>query len=157
MACKVELRAKDFVTGTPVATAVAREVLIGPKVTRRLMLGDVNDAPDKSCADGELQGRAEARRRTRRRASVAPSCRAASTRSSSIRSPPSGSGIEGRYRGALLGPHGSAVHPPTPKSRAPAVTPALDAAAIATMRSGKFTSDCDYGLGSIRIAFKLQD
>ena len=35
--------------------------------------------------------------------------------------------------------------------------PALDAAAIDTIRSGHFKSDCDYGLGSIRIAFKLQD
>ena len=35
--------------------------------------------------------------------------------------------------------------------------PALDDAAIDTIRSGKFTKDCDYGLSSIRIAFKLQD
>jgi len=33
----------------------------------------------------------------------------------------------------------------------------LDDAAIATIRSGKFASDCDYGLSSIRIAFKLQN
>jgi TonB family protein len=35
--------------------------------------------------------------------------------------------------------------------------PALDAAALDTIRSGHFKSDCDYGLGSIRIAFKLSD
>ena len=35
--------------------------------------------------------------------------------------------------------------------------PQLDAAAIDTIRSGKFSSDCDYGLASIRIAFKLQE
>ena len=33
----------------------------------------------------------------------------------------------------------------------------LDSAAIATVLSGKFTRDCDYGLSSIRIAFKLQE
>jgi outer membrane biosynthesis protein TonB len=35
--------------------------------------------------------------------------------------------------------------------------PALDSAAIDTIASGKFTKDCDYGLSSIRIAFKLSD
>jgi outer membrane biosynthesis protein TonB len=35
--------------------------------------------------------------------------------------------------------------------------PALDDAAIDTIRSGHFTKDCDYGLSTIRIAFKLQD
>ena len=35
--------------------------------------------------------------------------------------------------------------------------PALDAAAIDTISSGKFSRECDYGLSSIRIAFKLQD
>ena len=35
--------------------------------------------------------------------------------------------------------------------------PALDAAAIDTICSGPFKSDCDYGLGNIRIAFKLSD
>jgi outer membrane biosynthesis protein TonB len=33
----------------------------------------------------------------------------------------------------------------------------LDDAAIATVRSGKFSCECDYGLSSIRIAFKLQE
>jgi TonB family protein len=33
----------------------------------------------------------------------------------------------------------------------------LDDAAVATILSGKFASDCDYGLSSIRIAFKLQN
>ncbi len=33
----------------------------------------------------------------------------------------------------------------------------LDLAAIATLRSAKFTRECDYGLSSTRIAFKLQE
>ena len=33
----------------------------------------------------------------------------------------------------------------------------LDAAAIDTIRSGTFSKDCDYGLGTIKIAFKLHD
>ena len=32
---------------------------------------------------------------------------------------------------------------------------ALDQAAIETVRSAKFTRECDYGLSSIRISFKL--
>jgi hypothetical protein len=34
---------------------------------------------------------------------------------------------------------------------------ALDSAALATVGSGKYTRDCDYGMSSIRIAFKLQE
>ena len=35
--------------------------------------------------------------------------------------------------------------------------PSLDAAALDTISSGKFTNECDYGLSSIRISFKLQE
>ena len=46
LGCKADLRAKDFLTGT--VDTLSREVLIGPKVTRRMILGDVNQPPDKS-------------------------------------------------------------------------------------------------------------
>jgi TonB family protein len=35
--------------------------------------------------------------------------------------------------------------------------PSLDAAALATVRSAKYTRECEYGLSTIRISFKLQD
>jgi TonB family protein len=33
----------------------------------------------------------------------------------------------------------------------------LDQAAIDTLRSAKFTRECEYGLGSIKISFKLSE
>jgi TonB family protein len=35
--------------------------------------------------------------------------------------------------------------------------PSLDAAALNTISSGRFANECDYGLSSIRISFKLQE
>src|SRR5688572_13332611 len=45
--CRVELRARDFVTGELATEPFARRVLIGPQATRRLLLGDNYGTPDK--------------------------------------------------------------------------------------------------------------
>ena len=45
VSCKVDMRETDFVTGKPIAEPLTRQVLIGPQVTRRLLLGDVNGEP----------------------------------------------------------------------------------------------------------------
>ncbi len=34
LSCKIEMRARDFVTGAPVAEPLSRQVLIGPQATR---------------------------------------------------------------------------------------------------------------------------
>ena len=47
LSCKIEMRARDFVTGAPVAEPLSRQVLIGPQATRSVLLGDVNGDPDK--------------------------------------------------------------------------------------------------------------
>lgn len=153
MSCKVELRAKDFVTAQP--DVLSREVLIGPKVTRRLILGDVYEQPDKSAvtltcktvaklAENALAGKCRARIKGTIDAQqfYPPSARA--------------QGIEGSAVVRYFVPAGR-DEPVDAEIAQSSGFPALDAAAIDTIRSGKFSSDCDYGLGSIRIAFKLQD
>ena len=60
MGCKAELRAKDFVTQT--ADSLSREVLIGPKVTRRLIFGDVYQAQDKAALTVNCKVDSQARR-----------------------------------------------------------------------------------------------
>ena len=47
LSCRLELSARDVVTGAPVTTPLTRQVLLGPSAKRRLMLGDVSDVPDK--------------------------------------------------------------------------------------------------------------
>ena len=153
MSCKADLRTRDFVTGT--VDTLGREALIGPATTRRLILGDVYEIPAKSAmvvnckvipklADNAAAGR----------------CRAKldSTIDAQQFYPVAAkrAGIEGDsvVRYFVPAASGSPVDAEIARSSG---HPALDAAAIDTIRSGHFKSDCDYGLGSIKIAFKLQD
>jgi TonB family protein len=153
MSCKAELRARDFVTG--VADSLSREVLVGPKVTRRLILGDVSEVPEKaamavSCkvvpklAENAAAGKCRAR--------LQGTIDAQQFYPASAKR----QGIEGDAVVRYWVPPGSDAPVDAEIARSSG-HPALDAAAIDTIRSGKFSRDCDYGLGSIRIAFKLQD
>ena len=153
MACKVELRAKDFVTQT--ADSLSREVLVGPKVTRRLILGDVYQAQDKAALSVNCKVIPKLVENA-----AAGKCRAKleGTIDAQEFYPPSAKrqGIEGDAVVRLFIATGSGTPADAEISRSSGY-PVLDAAAIDTIRSGHFKSDCDYGLGSIRIAFKLSD
>jgi TonB family protein len=151
--CKAELRSKDFVTGEPVV--LTREVLIGPKVTRRLILGDVYQQPDKSAmvvtckvvpnlAENAAAGKCRARLKGPIDAQQFY--------------PPAAKqqGIEGSTVVRYWVPPGSEELVDAEIAQSSG-NPALDAAAIDTISSGKFSRECDYGLSSIRIAFKLED
>ena len=92
MSCKAELRAKDFVTGA--AGDLAREVLVGPNVTRRLDPRRRHEQPDKAamvvtCAVVPKLAANAAAGKCRR------GSKAASTHSSSIRRPRGTQAIEG--------------------------------------------------------------
>jgi len=153
MSCKADLKTRDFVTGT--IDTLNREVLIGPATTRRLILGDVYEIPDKSAmvvnckvvpklADNAAAGRC--------RAKLDSTIDAQQFYPASAKR----AGIQGDavVRYFISTASGSPVDAEIARSSG---YPALDAAAIDTIRSGHFKSDCDYGLGSIKIAFKLQD
>jgi len=151
LSCKIDLKAHVF--GGTAAANLAREFLIGPKAKRTLALGDVNDQPDKkafavTCAPLP---------KTCANAS-AGKCRSKLKGSIDVENfyPPSArnSGIEGSAVVRYFVPPGSEA-----ASDAEIATSsgnaALDDAALATIRSGKFTNECAYGLSTIRIAFKL--
>jgi TonB family protein len=152
MSCKAELRSKDFVTSK--VNSLSREVLMGPKATRRLVLGDVYEQPDKSAiavdckvvprlADNAAAGRCKAK--------------LVSTIDAQQFYPPAArnADVEGDAVVRFWVPPGgdAPVDAEIVRSSGHRV---LDDAAIDTIRSGKFSKDCDYGLSSIRIAFKLQ-
>lgn len=153
MSCKAELHTRDFVTGEP--AILSREVLIGPKVTRRLILGDVYQQPDKAAmavtckvvpklAENAAAGKCRARlKNTIDAQRFYPS--AAKQQ-----------GIEGSAVVRFWVPPGSEELVDAEIAQSSGY-PVLDAAAIDTIRSGTFSSECEYGLSSIRIAFKLQD
>jgi TonB family protein len=153
MACKAKLGAKDFVTRE--AQELSREVLVGPKVTRRLILGDVYEPQDK----GAIAVTCKVVPKLAENA-AAGKCRAKlqGTIDAQQFYPASAKrrGIEGDAVVRYWIPAGSDVPVDAEIARSSG-HPALDDAAIDTIRSGKFSSECDYGLGSIRIAFKLQD
>jgi TonB family protein len=153
MSCKAELRSKDFVTGEP--AVLTREVLIGPKVTRRLILGDVYVQPDKGAmkvdckaipklAENVAAGKCRARLKTQIDAQQFYPADARQR------------GIEGSVVVRYFVPPGSdeVVDAEIAQSSG---HPSLDAAALDTISSGKFANECDYGLSSIRISFKLQE
>jgi TonB family protein len=152
MACKTELKSKDFVTGK--ANSLPREILMGPKATRRLILGDVYEQPDKSAmtvdckvvprlADNAAAGRCKAK--------------LVSTIDAQQFYPPAAknAGVEGDAVVRFWVPPGGDAPVDAEIVRSSGYD-VLDDAAIDTIRSGKFSKDCDYGLSSIRIAFKLQ-
>ena len=153
MSCKADLRAKDFVTGVP--GSLSRQVLVGPKTTRRLILGDVNQLPDKGAmvvnctVVPKLAANATAGKcKARLKGSIdAQQFYPATARRQAI---------EGDVVVRYWVPPGSDAPVDAEIARSSGYQ-VLDAAAIDTIRSGRFSSDCEYGLGTIRIAFKLQD
>ena len=152
MACKADLRSKDFVTQTvDTLSRSARWTQGYAPIDPGRRVPAAGQERDRR----ELQGHSQVRRERRGRQVSREARRAPSTHSSSIRYPPSARASR-EMRSCATGWPRTAAVPRTPKSCVPAVT-RLDAAAIDTIRSGHFKSDCDYGLGSIRIAFKLQD
>jgi TonB family protein len=153
MFCKANLASKDFVSGE--TNALTREVLIGPKVTRRLILGDVYQQPDKSAMTVTCKAVPKLAEN-----SAAGKCRARlkGTIDAQQFYPPAAKqqGIEGSAVVRYFVPAGSDT-PADAEIAQSSGHEILDAAALETIGSGKFTSDCDYGLSSIRIAFKLQE
>ncbi len=153
MSCKAELRSKDFVTGEP--AVLSREFLIGPKVTRRMVLGDVYVQPEKSAmavdckivpklAENAAAGKCRARLKSQIDAQrfYPPAARQRGIEGSAVVRywvPP---GKEDVMDAEIVQSSGH---------------PSLDSAALDTISSGKFTNECDYGLSSIRISFKLQE
>jgi TonB family protein len=152
--CRIEMHARDFVTQTPVKDPLLRQVLVGPGATRRLILGDVYDQADK----GALTVRCTAMARLAENA-LAGRCHAKLQGSVDVaRYYPEEArsrGIEGNVVVRFWVPPGSDVATDGEIATSSG-NASLDSAAIATVLSGKFTRDCDYGLSIIRIAFKLQ-
>jgi TonB family protein len=153
MSCKADLKSRDFVTGK--VSTLSREVLMGPKATRRLVVGDVYEQPDKSAmtvdckvvprlADNAAAGRCKAK--------LEGTIDAQRFYPASAKN----AGIQGDAVVRFWVPPGG-VAPVDAEIVRSSGYAALDDAAISTIRSGKFSKDCDYGLSSIRIAFKLQD
>jgi len=153
MACKAQLRAKDFVTR--IEDTLSREVLIGPRITRRLILGDVHEPQDKAALAVDCKVVPKLAENA-----AAGKCRARLQNTIDAQEfyPASAKrqGIEGDTVVRYWVPSGK-ESPVDAEIARSSGHPALDAAAIDTIRGGRFKSDCDYGLGSIRIAFKLQD
>jgi TonB family protein len=153
MSCKAEVKSKDFVSGK--VDSLSREVLMGPQATRRLVVGDVYDQPDKSSVAVTctvvpklVENAAAGRCRARLEGTIdAQQFYPASAKNA---------GIEGDAVVRYWVPPGSNIPTDAEIVRSSGY-PALDTAAMDTIASGKFTKDCDYGLSSIRIAFKLQD
>jgi TonB family protein len=153
MSCKADLKTKDFVTGK--VTSLSREVLMGPKATRQLVMGDVYDQPDKGAitvACTVVPKLAENAAAGKCKAHLDGSIDAQRFYPASAKN----AGIQGDAVVRYWVPPGGNVPVDAEIVRSSGY-PALDDAAIDTIRSGKFTKDCDYGLSSIRIAFKLQD
>ncbi|MEJ0086058.1 MAG: TonB family protein [Pseudomonadota bacterium] len=153
MSCKIVLKAGDFAGAAP--RELAREFLIGPQAKRTLALGDVNEQPDKkavavTCVPvPNLAANA-----------AAGKCRAKLKGTIDVENfyPPAArnNGTEGTAVVRYFVPPGADA-----ASDAEIMTSSgdatLDDAALATIRSGKYTNECAYGLSTIRIAFKLSN
>jgi TonB family protein len=153
LSCKIALKPRDFAgTGTE---DLERQFLIGPAATRKLALADIGEQPEKkdlaiNCVPmPKLAANA-----------AAGKCRAKLKGTIDVENfyPPTAraNGTEGSVVVRYFVPPGAET-----ASDAEIVTSsgdvALDDAALATIRSGKFTNECAYGLSTIRIAFKLQN
>jgi len=155
LSCRLELNARDVVTGAPVTTPLTRQVLLGPQANRKLLLGDVNDVPDKKALVAKC--------------GPVPNLLANLNAGRCKAKLQGGVDVEKFYPEAARsrGIQGSTVVRYWVPPKSDVATDAeiatssgdvsLDDAAIATVRSGKFSCECDYGLSSIRIAFKLQE
>jgi TonB family protein len=151
--CRVELRARDFITGELATEPFARRVLIGPQATRRLVLGDNHGTPDKKIVSARcapLPRLLENVAANRCRAKLLGSVDVQSFYPEAARR----QGIEGSAVVRFWIPPGSS-EPTDAEIAVSSGNVALDDAAVATVRSGKFSFECDYALSSIRIAFKL--
>ena len=155
VSCKLEMRAKDFVSGTADPQPARRQVLVGPRATRKLLLTDVNDTPDKKALTATCTPVPKLAANA-----TAGKCKAKLQGSIDVERfyPETAKrmGTEGSTVVRYFVPPGSDV-PTDAEIVTSSGDASLDDAAIATIRSGKFASDCDYGLSSIRIAFKLQN
>jgi TonB family protein len=155
VSCKLELRAKDFVSGTADPQPAQRQVLVGPQATRKLLLTDVNDTPDRKALTATCKPVPKLAANA-----TANKCRAKLQGSIDVeRFYPETArrmGTEGSTVVRYFVPPGSDV-PTDAEIVTSSGDASLDDAAIATIRSGKFASECDYGLSSIRIAFKLKN
>jgi TonB family protein len=151
--CSIELRARDFVSGVIATEPFARRVLIGPQATRRLLLGDNYDMPDKKIVTARCTPLPRLLDN-----SAAGRCRAKLLGSIDVQSfyPDSArrQGIEGSTVVRFWIPPGSSEATDAEVATSSGNAD-LDNAAVATVQSGKFTFECDYALSSIRIAFKL--
>jgi TonB family protein len=155
VACTLELRARDFVSGTADPEPARRQVLIGPQATRKLLLTDVNDTPDKKALSTSCKPVPKLAANL-----VAGKCRAKLQGSIDVeRFYPESARARGTEGSTVvrywLPPGADAPTDAEIVTSSGDVT--LDDAAVETIRSGKYASDCDYGLSSIRIAFKLQN
>jgi TonB family protein len=153
LACKLEIRARDFVTAD--ARPLTREVLIGPGVTRRLLFADVSEPPGKQ----DLAANCSAVAKLAANA-AAGKCRAKLDGTLDVENfyPQSAMrrGVEGSAVVRFWLPSGAdtVVDAEIASSSG---DPSLDEAALATLRSGKFSKECDYGLSTLRISFKLDN
>jgi len=151
--CRVELLARDFVTGELSTEPFARRVVIGPGATRRLLLGDNYGTPDKKIVSvrcSPLPRMLDNYAANRCRAKLIGNIDVASFYPENARR----QNIEGSTVVRFWIPPGSSevtdAEVATSSGNAE-----LDDAAIATVRSGKFSFECDYALSTLKIAFKL--
>jgi TonB family protein len=155
LSCRIELRERDFVNGKPVATPLSRQVLIGPQATRKLLLGDVNGEPDKKSLSATCTPVPKLADNA-----AAGKCRAKLQGSVDVERfyPESAkrNGIEGSAVVRYWVPPGSDELTDA-EIASSSGNGDLDLAAINTLRSSRFTHECDYGLGSVRISFKLSE
>jgi len=155
LSCRLELSARDVVTGAPVTTPLTRQVLLGPSAKRRLMLGDVSDVPDKKslmAKCGPVPNLLANLNAGRCRAKLQGGVDVEKFYPEQARS----RGIQGSTVVRYWVPPKSDVATDA-EIASSSGDASLDEAAIATVRSGKYSCECDYGLSSIRIAFKLQE
>jgi TonB family protein len=149
------MRARDIVSGTADAEPARRQVLLGPQASRKLLLTDVNDTPDKKALVATCTPVPKLAANL-----AAGKCKAKLQGSIDVeRFYPDAAkarGTEGSTVVRYWLPPGSDV-PTDAEIVTSSGDATLDDAAVATIQSGKFASDCDYGLSSIRIAFKLQN
>jgi TonB family protein len=153
MSCTAKVTSKDFVTRE--AESHSRDLLIGPKVTRRLIMVDVFEPLDKSAVAVTCKAVPKLAEN-----SAAGKCRAKLQSAIDAQQfyPESAKrrGIEGDAVVRYWIPPGRDMPADAEIARSSGY-PTLDDAALETIRSGKFKSECDYGLGSIKISFKLQE
>lgn len=151
--CRVELHARDFVTGELATEPFARRVLIGPQATRRLLLGDNHGTPDKKIVSARcspLPRLLDNHAANRCRAKLLGGVDVQRFYPESARR----QNIEGSVVVRFWIPPGSSEATDAEIATSSG-NAELDDAAIATVQSGRFSFECDYALSTLKIAFKL--